>query len=47
MIPVPVRVLALNSETARIRGPLVAGERIVALGTHLLHEGMRVRELGR
>ena len=47
VLPVPVRVLALDNESARIRGPLVAGERIVALGTHLLHEGMRVRELGR
>ncbi|HPB75370.1 MAG TPA: efflux RND transporter periplasmic adaptor subunit [Chromatiaceae bacterium] len=47
VISVPVTVLALDSESARIRGPLVAGERIVALGTHLLHEGMQVRELGR
>ena len=47
VIPVPITVLALDSESARIRGPLVAGERIVALGTHLLHEGMQVRELGR
>lgn len=47
VLPVPVTVLALDSETARIRGPLVSGERVVALGTHLLHEGMRVRELGR
>ncbi len=45
--PVPVRVLALDGEYARIHGPLSAGERIVALGTHLLHEGMAVRELGR
>ena len=45
--PVPVRVLALDGEYARIHGPLSAGERVVALGTHLLHEGMAVRELGR
>ena len=45
--PVPVRVLALDGEYARIHGPLSAGEHIVALGTHLLHEGMAVRELGR
>ena len=45
--PVPVRVLALDGEYARIHGPLSAGERVVALGTHLLQEGMAVRELGR
>ncbi len=45
--PVPVRVLALDGEYARIHGPLSPGEHIVALGTHLLHEGMAVRELGR
>ena len=45
--PVPVTVLALDGESARIRGPLAAGERIVALGAHLLHEDMQVRELGR
>ncbi len=43
--PVPVTVLAVDVESARIRGPLAAGERIVALGTHLLNEGMKVREL--
>lgn len=45
--PVPVTVQAVDGEFARIRGPLAAGERIVALGTHLLNEDMRVRELGR
>ena len=47
VVPVPVRVLAVDVESARIRGPLAAGERIVALGTHLLHADMQVRELGR
>jgi hypothetical protein len=42
-----VTVLAVDVESARIRGPLAAGERIVALGTHLLHEDMQVREFGR
>lgn len=45
--PVAVEVLALDGETARIRGPLAAGERVVALGTHLLSEDMAVRELDR
>jgi RND family efflux transporter MFP subunit len=45
--PVPVTVQAVDVESARIRGPLTAGERIVALGTHLLTEGMQVRELQR
>lgn len=44
---VAVSVLALDGETARIRGPLQAGERVVALGTHLLSENMPVRELDR
>lgn len=43
----PVRVLALDSETARISGSLAPADRIVALGTHLLTDNMAVRELGR
>ncbi|MCY1262336.1 Multidrug resistance protein MdtA [compost metagenome] len=43
---VPVRVLALNAEQARISGALQAGDHVVALGTHLLSENMPVRELG-
>jgi RND family efflux transporter MFP subunit len=43
--PVPVAILSLDGESARIRGPLATGEHIVALGTHLLHEDMPVREL--
>lgn len=41
---VPISVLAVNGETARIRGPLVAGDKIVAIGTHLLTANMKVRE---
>lgn len=44
---VAVSVLEVSGETARIRGPLAVGERLVALGTHLLSEDMAVRELGR
>lgn len=42
---VPVQVLAIDGERAQVAGPLAAGERIVALGTHLLRDGMAVREL--
>jgi RND family efflux transporter MFP subunit len=45
--PVPVEVLELGREYARIRAPLVNGDRIVALGTHLLTPGMQVREQAR
>lgn len=41
---VPVSVLGLDTETARVSGPLQAGDVIVALGTHLLNEGMAVKE---
>ncbi|MBI5781900.1 MAG: efflux RND transporter periplasmic adaptor subunit [Rhodocyclales bacterium] len=41
---VPVDVLALENATARVRGPLEAGEHVVAFGTHVLREGMRVEE---
>lgn len=44
--PVPVTILLLEGETARIRGPLQVGDRVVALGTHLLTENMAVRALG-
>jgi len=44
---VPVTVVAIEGETARIRGPLAAGDRIVTLGTHLLTDDMAVRELTR
>lgn len=40
----PVTIQALNdAETARVTGALQAGERLVALGAHLLSEGQQVR----
>ncbi len=39
----PVRLAALGDETATIVGGLRPGERFVALGAHLLHEGEAVR----
>lgn len=44
---IPVTVLALDAERAHIRGPLKLGDSIVALGTHLLVDGMAVRTLHR
>lgn len=42
--PTPVTVVAVDREQARVRGELRAGDAVVALGTHLLSPGMRVRE---
>ncbi|MDT3706026.1 MAG: efflux RND transporter periplasmic adaptor subunit [Thiobacillus sp.] len=42
--PVAVQVLALDDRSARIAGPLAASDTVVALGAHLLREGMTVRE---
>ncbi|ROL83712.1 efflux RND transporter periplasmic adaptor subunit [Pseudomonas chlororaphis] len=39
----PVRVLGLSDDAAQVAGDLKAGERIVALGAHLLREGEEVR----
>ncbi len=39
----PVRVQHLDDERARVTGQLEQGERIVALGAHLLREGQPVR----
>ena len=39
----PVAVQRLNDEEARVTGPLQAGDRVVALGAHLLREGEPVR----
>lgn len=39
----PVRLARLGEETATIAGGLRAGERFVALGAHLLHQGQIVR----
>ncbi|TCM12724.1 RND family efflux transporter MFP subunit [Novosphingobium sp. PhB165] len=38
----PVRVVALGEEMATISGGLAGGERFVALGAHVLHEGQAV-----
>jgi multidrug efflux pump subunit AcrA (membrane-fusion protein) len=38
-----VQLAGLNDEAASIVGNLKAGDRVVALGAHLLHEGERVR----
>jgi len=42
--PLPVTVVSLGQETARIRAELPADARVVAFGTHLLTAGMAVRE---
>lgn len=39
-----VNVLAIGDDMARVQGDLKAGERVVALGAHLLHEGDKVRD---
>jgi RND family efflux transporter MFP subunit len=39
----PVQIASLSSEAASIMGNLEAGDRVVALGAHLLHEGEKVR----
>ncbi|MDY0073824.1 MAG: efflux RND transporter periplasmic adaptor subunit [Thauera sp.] len=44
---VAVTVHGSDGESARVSGPLQSGDRVVALGTHLLSEGMAVRELVR
>lgn len=41
---VPVRVIMLDDRTVRVAGALKPDDRVVALGTHLLREGMTVRE---
>ena len=38
-----VQVAGLSSESAAISGGLTAGDRVVVLGAHLLHEGEQVR----
>ena len=42
----PVTVRRLDDDSARIAGPVKQGERIVAIGTHLLREGQQVRVAG-
>lgn len=46
VVPAPVSVVKIESETALITGPLNSGEQVVAVGTHLLQEGMAVRVQG-
>ena len=43
VVPVPVHVLAMDDRQARVRGPLSLEDRVVALGTHLLRDGLAVR----
>lgn len=40
---VPVKVVSLDLESAYVAGPVAAGMEVVALGTHLLTDGQRVR----
>jgi len=42
----PVTIQHLDSDSARIAGPLSQGDRIVSLGAHLLRAGDRVRVTG-
>lgn len=42
--PVPVALIAIDTEMARILADLSGDARVVAVGTHLLKPGMRVRE---
>lgn len=39
----PVQVHSLSDDVARVAGDLKAGDRVVSLGAHLLHEGEQVR----
>jgi hypothetical protein len=42
-----VHVAALGDDAASVAGELKAGDRVVALGAQLLHEGEHVRLTGR
>jgi RND family efflux transporter MFP subunit len=42
-----VDVVGIGDDTARVRGDLKPGDRVVALGAHLLHEGDKVRDKAR
>ena len=46
VIPVPVSIVRIETETAQVSGPLESSEQIVAVGTHLLQEDMDVRVQG-
>ncbi|MGF7150265.1 RND family efflux transporter MFP subunit [Sphingomonas zeicaulis] len=43
----PVRIVALGEETATISAGLTAGDRFVAMGAHMLHDGQAVRVAAR
>lgn len=45
--PVPVVVLGIDGERARVSGKVSEDDEIIALGTHLLHPGMAVRRRAR
>jgi len=38
-----VRVRGIGDDTARVEGELKTGDRVIALGAHLLHDGDAVR----
>lgn len=42
----PVRVRGIGDDSARVDGQLKEGERVVAVGAHLLHDGEMVRMAG-
>jgi len=42
---VPIKLVAIDGQTAHIQVELTAGAKVVAMGTHLLTDGMTVREL--
>jgi RND family efflux transporter MFP subunit len=42
----PIEIQRLNDDSARIAGQIKQGDRIVALGAHLLREGQQVRVAG-
>ena len=42
--PVPVTMVGITPQTARIRGDLPPSTRVIAVGTHLLTEGQAVQE---
>jgi len=41
---VPVKVISIGMDEARVQGKLSAGSRVISLGTHLLTPGMAVRD---
>lgn len=43
--PLAVQIRAVDDRQATVAGALQAGDRVIALGTHLLQEGMTVQEL--